>query len=307
MNKTLITLSGPTASGKTSIAIRIAKALGAEIFSCDSRQFYEEMTIGTAVPTAAERKEVPHHFIQHKSIHTTYSVGQFETDAIEALSGYFKHNNIAVLVGGSGLYMHAVVHGFDQFPSVSQEIRLSLGDRLQKNGLEDLQKELQMLDPELFEKMDVKNPNRVLRALSVCLAAGKPYSSFLNQKKPPRPFEVYQLSIDIPRTLLYDRINDRVDQMINAGLLLEAEHLYPHRELNALQTVGYKEVFDFFDENIDLDQAIAQIKQNTRHYAKRQMTWIRRKENDTKKIIYDCTDEELMAVLTNLNYFKKIL
>lgn len=299
MNKTLITLSGPTASGKTSIAIRIAKALGAEIFSCDSRQFYEEMTIGTAVPTAAEQKEIPHHFIQHKSIHTPYSVGQFETDAIEALSDYYKQNDVAILVGGSGLYMHAVVHGIDQFPAVSEEIRSSLGERLQTNGLEDLQKELQTLDPEHFEKMDIKNPSRVLRALGVCLAAGKPYSFFLNQKKPPRPFEVYPLSVDIPRAILYDRINDRVDQMINAGLLLEAERLYPHRELNALQTVGYKEIFDFFDGNIDLDLAISQIKQNTRNYAKRQMTWIRRKETDAQNISYDCSDEELMAVLPN--------
>ena len=299
MNKTLITLSGPTASGKTSIAIRIAKALGAEIFSCDSRQFYEEMTIGTAVPTAAEQKEIPHHFIQHKSIHTPYSVGQFETDAIEALSDYYKQNDVAILVGGSGLYMHAVVHGIDQFPAVSEEIRSSLGERLQTNGLEDLQKELQTLDPEHFEKMDIKNPSRVLRALGVCLAAGKPYSSFLYQKKTPRSFEVYPLSVDIPRAILYDRINDRVDQMINAGLLLEAERLYPHRELNALQTVGYKEIFDFFDGNIDLDQAISQIKQNTRNYAKRQMTWIRRKETDAQNISYDCSDEELMAVLPN--------
>jgi len=268
MNKTLITLSGPTASGKTSIAIRIAKVLGTEIFSSDSRQFYEEMSIGTAVPTAAERKEVPHHFIQHKSIHTPYSVGQFESDAIESLSDYFKQNDIAILVGGSGLYMHAVVHGIDQFPAVSEEIRSLLVKRFETNGLEDLQKELQTLDPDHFENMDIKNPSRVLRALGVCLAAGKPYSSFLNQNKPPRPFEVYPLTVDIPRALLYDRINDRVDQMINAGLLLEAERLYPHRELNALQTVGYKEIFDFFDENIDLDQAIAQIKQNTRHYAK---------------------------------------
>ena len=297
MNKTLITLSGPTASGKTSIAIRIAKVLGTEVFSSDSRQFYEEMSIGTAVPTAAERKEVPHHFIQHKSIHTPYSVGQFESDAIESLSDYFKQNDIAILVGGSGLYMHAVVHGIDQFPAVSEEIQSSLGKRLETYGLEDLQKELQTLDPDHFEKMDIKNPSRVLRALGVCLAAGKPYSSFLNQKKPPRPFEVYPLTVDIPRALLYDRINDRVDQMINAGLLLEAERLYPHRELNALQTVGYKEIFDFFDENIDLDQAIAQIKQNTRHYGKRQMTWIRRKETDAQNISYDCTDEELMAVL----------
>ena len=299
MNKTLITLSGPTASSKTSIAIRIAKVLGSEIFSCDSRQFYKEMTIGTAVPTAAERKEVPHHFVQHKSIHTPYSVGQFESDAVDKLSDYFKHNDIAILVGGSGLYMHSVVHGIDQFPTVPEEIRLSLGKRLQTNGLEDLQKELQTLDPKYFIKVDIKNPSRVLRALGVCLAAGKPYSSYLNKKKPPRPFVVHPLSVDIPKAQIYDRINNRVDQMISAGLLLEAERLYPHRELNALQTVGYKELFDFFDENIDIDQAIAQIKQNTRNYAKRQMTWIQRKEPDAQKISYACSDEKLMSVLPN--------
>ena len=167
MNKTLITLSGPTASSKTSIAIRIAKVLGSEIFSCDSRQFYKEMTIGTAVPTAAERKEVPHHFIQHKSIHTPYSVGQFESDALDTLTEYYKYNDIAILVGGSGLYMHSVVHGIDQFPAVPEEIRSSLGKRLQTNGLKDLQKELQTLDPKHFKKMDIKNPSRVLRALGV--------------------------------------------------------------------------------------------------------------------------------------------
>jgi tRNA dimethylallyltransferase len=257
------------------------------------------MTIGTAVPTAAERKEVPHHFIQHKSIHTSYSVGQFESDALDTLTDYYKYNDIAILVGGSGLYMHSVVHGIDQFPAVPEEIRSSLSKRLQTNGLKDLQKELQTLDPKHFKKMDIKNPSRVLRALGVCLAAGKPYSSFLNKKKPPRPFVVHPLSVDIPRALIYDRINNRVDKMISAGLLSEAERLYPHRELNALQTVGYKELFDFFDENIDINQAIAQIKQNTRNYAQRQITWIQRKESDAQKISYACTDEELIRALPN--------
>jgi tRNA dimethylallyltransferase len=297
MNKTLITLSGPTASGKTALSIRIAKALGAEIFSCDSRQFYKEMSIGTAVPSETELKEVPHHFIQHKSIQSPYSVGQFEADVIDALTQYFEKQDFAVLVGGSGLYMHAVVEGIDKFPEVTEEIRTALGERLESNGLEDLQNELQTLDPDHYQKMDVQNPSRVLRALGVSLAAGQPYSSFWGQQKPKRPFTVLPLTVDIPRTILYDRINDRVDQMINAGLLEEVESLYPYRDLNALQTVGYQEIFDFFDQKIDLDEAIAQIKQHTRHYAKRQMTWIRRKEVNALQINPTISDEDLVSIL----------
>ena len=297
MNKTLITLSGPTGSGKTALSIRIAKALGAEIFSCDSRQFYKEMLIGTAVPSKTELKEVPHHFIQHKSIQSPYSVGQFESDAMNALTQCFEKQEFAVLVGGSGLYMHAVVEGINKFPEVPEEIRTTLGERLETNGLEDLQNELQTLDPDHYQKMDVQNPSRVLRALGVSLAAGQPYSSFLGQQKAKRPFSILPLSVDIPRTILYDRINDRVDQMINAGLLQEVESLYPYRDLNALQTVGYQEIFDFFDQKIDLDEAIAQIKQHTRHYAKRQMTWIRRKESNALRINPTISDEDLVSIL----------
>lgn len=297
MKKTLITLSGPTASGKTALSIRIAKALGAEIFSCDSRQFYKEMSIGTAVPSETELKEVPHHFVQHKSIQSPYSVGQFEVDAMDALTQYFEKKDFAVLVGGSGLYMHAVVEGIDKFPEVPDEIRTALGERLESNGLENLQNELQTLDPDHYQKMDIQNPSRVLRALGVSLAAGQPYSSFLGQQKAKRPFTVLSLTVDTPRDLLYNRINDRVDEMINAGLLQEAESLYPHRHLNALQTVGYQEVFDFFDQKIDLDEAIAKIKQHTRHYAKRQMTWIRRKESNAVQINSTISDEDLVSIL----------
>ena len=297
MKKTLITLSGPTASGKTALSTRIAKALGAEIFSCDSRQFYKEMSIGTAVPSETELKEVPHHFVQHKSIQSPYSVGQFEVDAMDALTQYFEKKDFAVLVGGSGLYMHAVVEGIDKFPEVPDEIRTTLGERLESNGLENLQNELQTLDPDHYQKMDIQNPSRVLRALGVSLAAGQPYSSFLGQQKAKRPFTVLSLTVDTPRDLLYNRINDRVDEMINAGLLQEAESLYPHRHLNALQTVGYQEVFDFFDQKIDLDEAIAKIKQHTRHYAKRQMTWIRRKESNAVQINSTISDEDLVSIL----------
>lgn len=297
MNKRLITLSGPTASGKTALSIRIAKTLGAEIFSCDSRQFYKEMSIGTAVPSKTERSEVPHHFIQHKSIQSPYSVGQFEADAMDALEQYFADHDFAILVGGSGLYMHAVVEGIDKFPEVPERIRTALGERMENNGLEDLQNELQTLDPDYYQKMDIQNPSRVLRALGVSLAAGQPYSSFLGQEKSNRPFSVLPLTVEISRTILYDRINDRVDKMINAGLLQEAKSLYPYRDLNALQTVGYQEIFDFFDQKINLDEAIAKIKQHTRHYAKRQMTWIRRKESNALRINPTVSDEELVSIL----------
>ena len=297
MNKRLITLSGPTASGKTALSIRIAKTLGAEIFSCDSRQFYKEMSIGTAVPSKRERSEVPHHFIQHKSIQSPYSVGQFEADAMDALEQYFADHDYAILVGGSGLYMHAVVEGIDKFPEVPERIRTTLGERMENNGLEDLQNELQTLDPDYYQKMDIQNPSRVLRALGVSLAAGQPYSSFLGQEKSNRPFSVLPLTVEISRTILYDRINDRVDKMINAGLLQEAKSLYPYRDLNALQTVGYQEIFDFFDQKINLDEAIAKIKQHTRHYAKRQMTWIRRKESNALRINPTVSDEELESIL----------
>jgi tRNA dimethylallyltransferase len=298
MNKTLITLSGPTASGKTTLSIRIAKVLGAEIFSCDSRQFYKEMSIGTSVPSESERKEVVHHFIQHKSIQSTYSVGHFEEDAMDALMQYFADHDVAILVGGSGLYMQAVVEGIDKFPEVPEEIRTEIGKRMENNGLEDLQNELKTLDPDHYQKMDIQNPSRVLRALGVSLAAGKPYSSFFGQDKPKRPFSLLPLTVDISRKILYDRINDRVDEMIYTGLLKEAKSLYPYRDLNALQTVGYQEVFDYFDKKIDLDATIALIKQHTRHYAKRQMTWIRRKESNAVQIKPTIPDEELVSILS---------
>jgi tRNA dimethylallyltransferase len=298
MNKTLITLSGPTASGKTTLSIRIAKVLGAEIFSCDSRQFYKEMSIGTSVPSESERKEVVHHFIQHKSIQSTYSVGHFEEDAMDALMQYFADHDVAILVGGSGLYMQAVVEGIDKFPEVPEGIRTEIGKRMENNGLEDLQNELKTLDPDHYQKMDIQNPSRVLRALGVSLAAGKPYSSFFGQDKPKRPFSLLPLTIDISRKILYDRINDRVDEMIYTGLLKEAKSLYPFRDLNALQTVGYQEVFDYFDKKIDLDATIALIKQHTRHYAKRQMTWIRRKESNAVQIKPTIPDEELVSILS---------
>lgn len=282
--KILITLSGPTASGKTALAIRLANLVDAEIFSCDSRQFYKEMSIGTAVPNKEELSQAPHHFIQHLSIEEPYSVGKYEQDTIEALTKYFSHKDIAILVGGSGLYMQAVTEGLDVFPDVSEATRSKLGDRLNTLGLANLQEELQQLDPTYYQQVDVNNPSRVMRALGVCLSSGQAYSSFLGKPKPKRPFEVLSLTVEIDRNVLYQRINQRVDSMMNAGLLQEAHALYPHRALNALQTVGYKELFDFFDQKIDLEKAVSDIKQHTRNFAKRQLTWVRRKEKTAQKI-----------------------
>jgi tRNA dimethylallyltransferase len=256
------------------------------------------MSIGTSVPTQSERKEVVHHFIQHKSIKSAYSVGHFEADAMDALSKYFADHDVAILVGGSGLYMQSIVEGIDKFPEVPERIKTELGKRLEANGLEDLQNELQLLDPDHYQKIDIQNSSRVLRALGVSLVAGQPYSSFLGQNKAKRPFSVLAITVDIPRKILYDRINDRVDEMINTGLLQEAESLYSYRNLNALQTVGYQEVFDFFDQRIDLHNAITLIKQHTRNYAKRQMTWIRKKETNAIRINPTISDEELVSILS---------
>jgi len=298
--KTLITLSGPTASGKTSMAIRLANLLNAEIFSCDSRQFYKEMTIGTAVPEKEELEQVTHHFIQHLSIHESYSVGKYEHDAIEALNKYFNHKDIAILVGGSGLYMQAVTEGLDIFPDVSESIRTELGERHRSYGLANLQEELKTLDPEYYKQVDLNNPSRVMRALGVCLSSGKAYSSFLGKPKPKRPFQTFALTIDIQRDLLYNQINKRVDNMITKGLIQEAHQLYAFRNLNALQTVGYKELFDFFDEKVSLDKAVSDIKQHTRNFAKRQLTWVRRKEQEAIKIKSNITNNELSELFERM-------
>lgn len=294
--KTLITLSGPTASGKTALAIRLANLLNAEIFSCDSRQFYKEMSIGTAVPSIDELSQATHHFIQHISIQETYSVGKYEQDAIKALSAYFSEKDVAILVGGSGLYMQAVTDGLDVFPEVSEAIRNELGEKLNTYGLNHLKEELQKLDPEYYRQVDLNNPSRVMRALGVCLSSGQAYSSFLGKPKPQRSFDVLPLTLEIDRNLLYVRINQRVDAMMRAGFLQEAHALYPHRTLNALQTVGYKELFDFFDQKIDLDKAISDIKQHTRNFAKRQLTWVRRKEKNAQKIESHITDIGLKKI-----------
>jgi len=277
-NKTLISIVGPTAIGKTKLAIGIAKHFGCEIISCDSRQFYKEMTIGTAVPSKEELAEVKHHFIQNLSIHDNYSVGDFERDGLAFLNQYFKSNNICVMVGGSGLYEKAITEGFDQFPDVDPKIREELNRELNDHGIEMLQKELQLKDPNYFNEVDIHNKQRVIRALEIIRGTGKMFSSFRNQKLTPRPFQIIKIGLELPREEMYDRINRRVDIMVNEGLIEEVKALENVKHLNALQTVGYRELFDFFDESITKEFAIEEIKKNTRRFAKRQMTWFKKDE-----------------------------
>ena len=283
--KYLITIIGPTAIGKTSLSIALAQQFQCEIISCDSRQFFKEMRIGTAVPTDLELAAAPHHFIQNKSIFENYSVGDFEKEAIAKLNELFKTNDIAILVGGSGLYVDAILKGFDSFPDIDTSVREEVNTKYEQHGISYLQDQLALLDSNYFKKISLENPQtlqnpqRLMRFVEVCIGTGKPYSSFLNQAKTNRNFTPIIIGLEAERSVMYDRINQRVDIMINDGLLAEAEQLYPHKELNALQTVGYRELFAHFDGESTLDFAIEEIKKNTRRFSKRQLTWFKRTEN----------------------------
>ncbi len=270
----LISVVGPTAIGKTAMAIAIAKHFGTEIISADSRQFYTEMRIGTAVPSEKELSAAPHHFIHHKSILEPYTVGDFERDAIKLLEQLFKLHKVMVMVGGSGLYVDAVSKGLDTFPEIDPTIRQELNQIFKTKGIGPLQLQLEGLDPEYYTKVDRDNPHRLIRALEVCIGSGKPYSSFLNKPKTERPFNVITLGIKAERYIIYDRIDQRVDLMMDQGLLEEARAVYSQRDSNALQTVGYKELFKYFDGDCDLVSAVSEIKKNTRRFAKRQLTWL---------------------------------
>lgn len=278
----LIIVVGTTAIGKTAKAIELAQFFDCEIISCDSRQFFKEMTIGTAVPSEDELKAVPHHFIQNKSIFESYNVGDFEREALEKLDVLFLKNRIQVMVGGSGLYVDAIVKGFDDFPEIEMSIREEIKKEYEQKGITFLQKKLEEVDSEYYNRLreqnpqTLENPQRMMRFVEVSIGSGKPYSSFLNQKKNTRNFKTILVGLEAERDVIYQRINQRVDIMMNTGLLKEAQHLYPHKTLNALQTVGYRELFDFFDGKTSLDFAIEEIKKNTRRFAKRQLTWFKR-------------------------------
>lgn len=278
MKKWLIVICGPTATGKTALSIQLAKHFSSEIISADSRQFYKELKIGSAPPSEEELKTIPHYFIANKELTEDFSAGKFEQEALQLLEKLYKEKDILFLVGGSGLYIRAICEGLDDFPEVDPQIRERLIDELEEKGISHLRNQLKELDPEYYETVDQSNPQRLIRALEVCLGTGQKYSKLRGGEKKQRPFEVLKIGVEMDREELYQRINMRVGKMIEAGLVEEARSVYHLREKNALQTVGYKELFEHFDGNISLEEAIELIKRNTRRFAKRQFTWFRRDE-----------------------------
>ena len=290
--KFLICVVGPTAIGKTALGIQLAKYFNTEIVSADSRQFFKEMEIGTAVPNNDELNAAKHHCIQHISIADNYSVGDFEKEALGIIETIHQNNNIAILVGGSGLYVDAVTKGLDNFPDVDASVRAALNEKT----TEELQQLLHTHDIEYYNKVDLNNRHRLIRALEVCIGTNKPYTYYLNKPKPKRPFETLYIGITAERQQVYDRINLRVDLMIQAGLLAEAKKLFQYKHLNALQTVGYRELFDYFEDKITLEKAIEEIKKNTRRFAKRQFTWFKKNE----AIVWFDKDEPFENIIASI-------
>ena len=297
MKNTLITIVGPTAIGKTALSIQLAKHFKSAILSCDSRQFYQEMTIGTAVPEPEELAAVTHHFIQNRSIFDDYNVGAFEKDALAKLDELFLKNPIQIMVGGSGLYVDAVLKGLDYFPKVAPSIRQNLNKELEKNGLETLQQKLKEFDLETYNSIAIDNPQRVIRALEICIGTNIPYSEFKNKPKTPRNFKSIKIGLNADREIIYERINKRVDIMVQKGLLEETKKLYKHKHLNALQTVGYRELFSYYDGDFTKDFAISEIKKNTRRFAKRQLTWFK-KDLETYWFDYKTNSSEISTKIS---------
>ncbi len=289
---TLIIICGPTASGKTALAIEVARHFATEIISADSRQIYREMRIGTAVPSPEELAAVKHHFIQTKSIFDYYNAFMYETEVMALLEDLFGRMNPVVMAGGSGMYIEAVCHGIDDIPTVDPAVRQQMLVFYEQEGLEGLRRRLREVDPDYYREADLNNPKRLLKALEISVQSGRPYSTFLTRTRKERPFRTLKVGLDLPRQELYDRINRRVLQMVEEGLTEEARRLLPHRHTNALNTVGYKEIFDHLDGKITLDEAIERIRANTRKYARKQLTWFRRdpeirwfRPEETEKII----------------------
>ena len=282
--KYLITIVGPTAIGKTALSIELARHFGCDIVSCDSRQFFKEMEIGTAVPNAQELAAAKHHFIQNKSIFENYNVGDYEKEAIAKIEELFESNDFVILVGGSGLYADAILKGLDAFPEIEISVREMILHNYKTNGIGYLQEEFHHFDPDYFKQLEaenpqtLQNPQRLMRFVEVSIGSGKPYSSFLNRAKNKRSFTPIVIGLEADRKILYDRINQRVGNMIENGFLEEAQNLFPHKSVNALQTVGYKELFEYLDGKTTFDFAIEEIKKNTRRFAKRQLTWFKRNE-----------------------------
>lgn len=278
----LISIVGPTAVGKTAMAISLAKEFQTEILSADSRQFFKELTIGTAKPTADELAEATHHFVNHLSIKEEYNASDFEKEALNFLEGYFKTKVVAIVCGGSGMYVDALLNGFDNhLPSADREVRSELNQRLAEEGIESLQEELKQLDPEFYKEIDLHNSKRLIRAIEICRLSPLPYSELRKGERRERFFETIKIGLEMNRAELYARINQRVDTMIKDGLVAEAQSVYAYKEHNALKTVGYRELFDHFEGQKSLKEAIEKIKVNSRRYAKRQLTWFK-KDNEIK-------------------------
>ena len=299
MNRHLITIIGPTAIGKTNLAIKIADYFKTEIVSADSRQFYKEMNIGTAKPSNSELNSIKHHLINNKSINDNYNISDYEKDALKAIKSIFNKNDAAILVGGSGLYINTVLYGLDEIPGISDEIRNSLYLDLELKGIKKLQEELKLLDPASYSDIDINNPRRLIRALEVSISTGKSYSSFLKKKKKKRNFNIIVLGINQERSELYNKINTRVDNMIESGLINEVKELYNLKGLNALNTIGYREVFNYIEDKYSLDECINEIKKNTRRYAKRQLTWFKSIDN-VEWITPDYNFEKITAYINTL-------
>lgn len=299
-DKYLVVIAGPTASGKTATAIKVAKALGTEIISADSRQFYKELPIGTAAPTPEEQAEVQHHMIHNLNVEDKYDVADYEQDVLNLLNQLFVNHDAVVLTGGSGLFIDAVCKGLDSIPDISEEVRNKVDELYKKSGLIALQNEVERIDPEYYSVVDKYNPRRLQRAVEVCYQTGLTYSSFRKNTVKQRDFKIIKVALLWERSELIMRINKRVDIMVNEGLVEEAKAMYPKRHLNSLNTVGYKEIFEHFDGKVSLDEAIENIKINTRQYAKRQMTWLR-KNNDYKWFTIDELDEMLNYINTVIN------
>lgn len=296
----LIVIAGPTAVGKTAVSIEVAEYFGCSIISADSRQFYRDLKIGTAAPDALQLSRVKHHFVGQLSLDERYDVSKYETEVLALLSDLFSVNPVVVLTGGSGLYIQAVCEGLDNLPDSDPEIRAELRLKYEEEGIAVLRSMLQKLDPEYYAKVDLANPNRLLRALEVCLSTGKTFSSFRTDQKTERPFNILKIGLDLPRNELHQRINARVEQMMADGLETEARNYYSFRDLNALNTVGYKELFEYFDGNCTLSEAVEKIKTNTRRYARRQLTWFRR-----DKAMLWCRPDEAFGTIQQL--YKSLL
>jgi len=281
MKNTLIVLVGPTGVGKTDLSINLAQGLNCEIISADSRQLYKEMEIGTAVPNLEQLQLVKHHFIANKTIHEYYNASMYEFEVLDLLNSLFVYQNTALMVGGSGMYIDAVCYGIDDLPTIDSELREDLLEKFKTEGINGIRLELKRLDPEYYKQVDLKNPKRILKAIEVSLMTGKPYSTLLTRSKRRRHFDIVKIGLNIERELLYQRINHRVDLMLEQGLIDEVRRLYPYKNLNALNTVGYKEFFAHFDGQYDMEKAIELLKRNTRHYAKRQLSWFNRDKTIT--------------------------